>query len=147
METYTYGPIGEITSVTDPTGRRTTMTYDSLARLVEIVEEDSGGGQAAVRTFEYGDSSRPVDVTATVDPTGRRWTFVNVNGGVPTALLPSGTTTHYQYDIAGRRTAMVTPGPSGPATTTFEMNGFGDVVAVTDPAGAVIGHSSMRTGI
>lgn len=53
VTSYTYSPMTGITSATDPSGRRTTYTYDGLGRLVAIYDEDGN----PLEKYEYNYSN------------------------------------------------------------------------------------------
>jgi RHS repeat-associated protein len=106
--------------VTDPLGHVTLYVYDSLYRLVQIVEADPDGAgplTSPVTTYTFDAASQLVSTT---DPLGR--------------------TTTYEYDDLGRLTKRTDPDPDGAgpllaAWTVFVYDAVGNVLSQSDRLG------------
>ncbi|MEV6304302.1 RHS repeat-associated core domain-containing protein [Actinoplanes sp. NPDC051861] len=121
---YTYDRRGLRLSLTDPRGNTTNYEYDEAGRVVRVTGPPTEADDATVR---------PVS-TAGYD------TF----GAQTSARDPLGRVSRTEYDRLGRavrsvRPAYTAPGASQTVTpvTTSEYDALGNVVAVTQPGGAV----------
>ncbi|MCA2216599.1 DUF6531 domain-containing protein [Jidongwangia harbinensis] len=153
----TYDPQNRVTTVTDPSGAVTRLSYTGDSQIPTEVRDAAGG----ITRVKVADGL----VTETVDPGGARTSFAYDDGRRLTGVTdPLGGTTRYEYDQAGRRVATVTPTgrvtrdtrdalgrvtattqPSG-ARSTYRYSGTGRLLAVTDPAGAVTAHEYDAAG-
>ena len=116
---YTYDPVfSKPTSVTDPRGIVTTMSYNAVTGNLQSMTRDAGAGTLnATSRFGYNAFGQ---VTSTVDPLG--------------------VMTTYSYDGFGNPVAVVRDaGGAGHLnqTATQAYNATGDPVRSTDPRGAV----------
>lgn len=161
---YTYGDAGnphERTSVTDPLGRTTAWTYNSLglpltitdpegvetqfeydaAGNVEKVTGAAGTADETITDFVYGDPANPGDVTSVIDGRGKEWlsSYDAATGDLVSETDPEGNTTSFEYNSVGWVARSVAPkGNVDGATpedyaTRFEYNDYGDVTKVTNP--------------
>ena len=133
---YGYDALGRRTSVTNPRGFATTYGYDAADRLIRL--GDGAGPTAALVTYGYDHAGRLISVT---NPRGKTTTFVrdalgnplierdplgrektatfDLLGRLATATDPNGYAVHYEYDDAGRQTAV------RDATTSTLLVGYG----------------------
>jgi RHS repeat-associated protein len=96
---YTYDGNGNVTSVTDALGRRTTYQYDALNRLVGSVDPAYAG-----TAFEYDSGDRLTKVT---DARGKATSYVyNGMGQLTSQHSPDTGNTTFQYDEHGLRRSM-----------------------------------------
>ncbi|WP_299695253.1 FG-GAP-like repeat-containing protein [uncultured Tateyamaria sp.] len=134
VQTYAYDGVGNLTQVIDESGLATTMTYDSLERLVrlddpsdgplvrtfnpagEVIEQVRGDG--ATQTYDYDAVSR---VTRVVDAEGFEKSFV--------------------YDVRDNL-VQVTDGRGG--VTTFDYDGRDRVVQRSNPLNQIMAMSYDR---
>ncbi|WP_198680497.1 RHS repeat-associated core domain-containing protein [Lentzea terrae] len=145
---YGFNTRGQATGRTDPLGRTATYTYTANGDRATVADETG-----ATTTYDNDPQGRPAAVT---DPIGRRRTLtytvwdeperVTQSGGGVYALTfnddrmrvtttdPTGATTRYEYDGAGRLSASVDPAGQ---RTTVEYDGAGRAVKVTDARGGV----------
>jgi RHS repeat-associated protein len=117
-QTFTYGDAahpGDVTSITDPTGKTWTMVYDANGDLTR--RTDPLGGATS-----YG-----------YDNTGRRTSMVSPRGNAAGAD-PAAFTTAYTYDPAGALTKNTDP--LGHATS-YGYDADGNQTTVTDPLGHI----------
>jgi RHS repeat-associated protein len=118
--TQTYDPIyNKPTSITDPRGLVTTMSYDpATGNLLSTVADQGGSGHFnATSRFAYNGVGQP---TSSIDPRG--------------------VLTNFTYDSFGDLTSTIRDvgGASNLNQTTLSAyNSFGDVVKTTDPNGNV----------
>jgi RHS repeat-associated protein len=108
--------------VIDQLAGRTEYEYDSLNRLVKIIQADPDGGgalESPETVYAYDDASQLVSVT---DPLGR--------------------VTTYEYDGLGRKTLVTLPDPDGvggddPPETAYSFDAAGNLLTGTDALGNV----------
>ncbi|MBI2838609.1 MAG: carboxypeptidase regulatory-like domain-containing protein [Acidobacteria bacterium] len=111
---YEYDSRGNRTKTIDPLGRETTMTYDAAGNMVALTNPAGKLGR-----WEYDSMGR---VTKVIDPADGQTSYVyetgpctnGCGGGGASNLLksitdPAGHTTRFEYDVAGRTTAVVNP--------------------------------------
>ncbi|MEU1107220.1 DUF6531 domain-containing protein [Streptomyces tibetensis] len=144
VTSYQYDAKLRLTAVTDPAGRRTTMTYDSAGGLLS---RTSGGvtqswtydsarnvsthtdGRGAKTTYSYDTTRR---LTAIDGPAGKTSFTYNELGQVATTTSGRGKVTSLGYDDKGNLTSRTSP--SG-AKTTYTYDAAGRVLTSTDPRG------------
>ena len=139
---------GQISSVTDPTGVVTRLSYDARGNLTGVlnavggmltVEHDAqdrlvsvvspSGGTMRV---EYDAASRPVRV---IDPVGNATVYTYTPAGKVASITDAvGGVRRFEYNAAGELVAQVAPDG---ARTVREINELGYTVAETDPLGHV----------
>ncbi len=99
---YTYTPLGQLASVTDPAGNVWTFQYDARGRAIQTVDPDQG-----TTTYTYGDANELLSVTA-----------------------GDGTTLSYEYDSLGRKTAEHEGAVTGPKLAEWTYDKLPDGTAV-----------------
>ena len=132
---FTYGIDNNLTSMTDPLGRKTTQTYDSEGNLTSMTDPLGNTTQ-----YEYDDAGNVIQqmgpdgsiVTNTFDPAGNPLTETTVVGG-------DSQTTEFTYDLAGNRETEEDPRGH---VTRFVYDKNHRVTEVHDPLG-----TSGRRGI
>ena len=91
-----------LVGITDPTGRRTTMEYDSFGDIVSVT---NGAGECA--RLERDEAGR---VTASVSPAGRITRYEYDAGGACVRRIdPDGAVWGYEFSEAGRLRATIDP--------------------------------------
>lgn len=138
--TRAYDPAGNLLTITDPLGHRTSYTYDGSGLLTAIT--DPAGG---VTTTAYDAADRPI---AGTDPNGHKTTSeFDPAGRVLAVVDPLGNRATHTYDAAGRRVSTTTPRGNTPGATPavhtfrFGYDPDGHRTTTTEPTGAV-----TRTG-
>lgn len=118
----TYNGFDEPLIITDPSGIVTTFTYDGAGNLVTNTVTGVGGSPVATATYTYGDSLHPGDVTQITDPDGHVTNYsYDANGDVVSASThPSSAetdTTSAVYDLLGRRVCQASANAMAAGTT------------------------------
>jgi RHS repeat-associated protein len=149
--TFTYNSSGEVESAKDPRGHVVKYTYESgnLASVTlpgesstrwkfkynashEMTSETDGRGHTT--TTEYSGSYR---VIAQTDPLERKrkWEYLETATGSETTITePSGAKTVEVFNSEGQLASVTrASGTSIAATTLYEYDGNGALIAVTDP--------------
>ncbi len=144
VTSYEYDANLRLTRITDPRGRRTNMTYDSVGGLLS---RSSGGvteswtynashnvdsytnGRGGKTTYAYDSAQR---LTVINGPAGKTSYTYNAAGLIDTTTSPRGKVTRFGYDGKGRLTSRTAP--SG-AKTTYTHDAAGRVLTSTDPRG------------
>ena len=156
-KTTTYNDKGQVATVTDKYGKRTTtesFEYDARGRVISD-QHSSGAGT----TYEYGRNTVSMTdaagrtTTKTYDPWGNVKTITDSSGGVveyyyrsngkPSWVTSNGVGTSITYDVAARRTKLVDP-DAGTITTTYGKNG--QVKSETDGRGVTTTYSYDALG-
>ncbi len=126
--TYTYNSTGQLTSIADPNGATTTLSYTS-GKLTSVT--DSTGRSL---TFAYGTNGLVSSVT---DPLSRTATYGYDGTGQLTSVTdPMSRVTSFTYDTGGAHLLLTMTDPNGGVTTNVYDSG-GRVTQQTDPAGRV----------
>ena len=126
---YDYDPYGNRSRVTDPTGARSSTTFDVLDR--PLTRTDALG---RTTTSEYDATS---NLTATVDPAGARTTLAyDPSGRLVSSTDPLERTTTYAYDLDGHRTTQTSPLGN---ITTWSYDPAGRPRSQTNPRGNTTG--------
>ncbi|HXB65962.1 MAG TPA: RHS repeat-associated core domain-containing protein [Solirubrobacteraceae bacterium] len=148
--TFSYNAKGEVESVKDPMGHTVKYTYESgdLMSVTqpgesslrwqfkynahhEMTSETDGRGNTT--TIEYSGGQ----VTSQTDPLElvRKWKYSPTGSGTETVITePNGSETVEEFNNAGAVTSVThAAGTSIAATTTYEYNGSGELIGVTDP--------------
>lgn len=122
--------------ITDPTGKKTTKSYDSRRNLIS--ETDQSGRTTA---YSYDSVGNIISVT---DPEGNvtKYTY-NSFGQITSIADPEGKTTTYSYDNKGNLLSITDP--SG-ATSTFTYNTKGQILTTTDPEGRTTSYTYDNYG-
>jgi RHS repeat-associated protein len=132
VSAFTYNDQGQLTSVVDPLGRRTTYTY--AANGIDLLEarQTTGGMNDLLATYgNYTATHRPQTI---VDAAGQTTTATyNSAGQVLTITNPKLETTTFAYDTGGKLTSVTGAVPG--AVTTIAYDGYGRPRTVTGPDG------------
>ncbi len=136
---YTYDTMGRRSVVTDALSNETKFFYDGLGRQTTVRDALGPGDPHDVRRLGPGDFKDHVRRRNVRLDRLRRWA----------AKLPRrtnfGRTTNFEYDVAGRLTAVVQPAVDDPEDATadlvrpryeYEYNKFGDLLVRRDARGA-----------
>jgi RHS repeat-associated protein len=144
---------GNVAAVTDFEGHTTTYEYDSLNRLVRVIQPgsavtsydyDNHGNLISVTDaenhetiFEYDDLARLV---ASSSPDSGTTTYVYDAAGNPTAKIDaSRIMVQYDYDVLNRLTAVRFPNSGQNIAYTYDdgINGIGRRTGITDSSGNI----------
>lgn len=134
--------LNRVEQTTNGNGISTTLTYDKLGRLVS--RQSSNG---ALVTFEYDVVNRRISMT---DSTGT--TFYEYDDlSRPTAIITSQNDTkgdsddlplRYEWDLAGRRTAIVLPGGE---RTQYDYDNAGRMTTVNNVTRSLVFNYTYNT--
>ncbi len=127
---------GDVTSITDPAGKVTLLTYDGAGRLLTITDPNH---HTAI--FTYGTDGRPATVR---DALNRTTTLTyNAAGRIESISAPDGSKQYLTYDILDHVIA-VEDGLG--QLTRFNYDPAGNLLNVSDPKGnsKSYEHDSLR---
>ncbi|MFD9733276.1 RHS repeat-associated core domain-containing protein [Umezawaea sp. NPDC059074] len=111
---YAYA-LGDLVTVTDPLGRATRLTSDTISQLVAV--RDPAG---SISRSTYDKQGR---VLSTVDPLGRSTSYTyDANGNLKTVTDPRSKTTTYTYDLMSRVKTATDP-LNRVTTYDYDLNG------------------------
>ncbi|MEV7776898.1 hypothetical protein [Kitasatospora sp. NPDC088351] len=133
-----YNPDGTVARTVDGLGAATVYAYDAQKR--QTLRTDPLG-RATVNAYDAAGRR-----TASTDPSGRVTTFTYDANSQPTSVAYSDTATPpvtaIGYDAAGRQSSMA----DGTGTSRRAYDAFGELVSLTDGAGAVTGYGYDENG-
>ena len=133
---------GEPTSITDPNGIVTALTYDARGRLLTVAV-DTASGAPATTTIVYDGAG---DITKITEPNGAWQSFAYDDGlrlnKVTNAL---GETIAYGRDLMGNATS-ITVKSAGAATTYSRSQVFDELGRLMKSLGAVPANSTYQFG-
>ena len=147
---YTYDSHLDITSITDPDGNTTTMTYDQAGHMLT---RTAPAPLSYTESWTYDPAG---DVLTHTDGNGKTTHYAYYpDGDLESTTDPLGNKTSYTYDADGRALTVTDPrgnltgAPSGSHTTTYtyDPSGSGNLVAVTDPLGNKTTYTYYPTGL
>ena len=122
---YTYDPVGDLVTTTDPLGATVTYTYDANRNRVSVTDPDHH-----TSTYTY-DADNEVTQTTRPDASIQKTSY-DADGNVSAQIDGLGHATTYTYDALNR--LRTTTDPLGHAAT----NGYdpsGNLITVKDPLG------------
>ena len=125
--TYTYDLYDRLLTVTEPSGKVTTYTYDGTSTTVTTA------GKSVTRTTDSQGNVTSVD-----DPTGTITFTLKADGKPETIGSPGGITTDIGYDNYGRRVSLDDPSQG---TTTYQYDGEGNLSGETYATGETVSYS------
>jgi RHS repeat-associated protein len=138
---FTYDSHGDVTSITDAMGDKTTMTYYADG-LIETLTAPNGNvvdphGDYAT-TYTYNEAGQVLTAVTGLPSTVTN-TYDN-RGDLTSTTDGDGRTTAYAYDVLGRVITTTGPDPdgSGPETSAVSSESYdpaADEVTATDPLG------------
>jgi YD repeat-containing protein len=148
--TFSYNSEDEVTSVKDPMGHTVKYTYEA-GNLKNVTQPGESSlrwqfkynidhemtsetdGRSNTTTTEYSGGQ----VTSQTDPLKRvrKWKYSLAGSGTETVITePNSSETVEEFNNAGAVTSVTrAAGTSLAATTTYEYNGYGELIGVTDP--------------
>ncbi|NWG14297.1 MAG: hypothetical protein HXY20_12255 [Acidobacteria bacterium] len=151
--TVTYQYTGNTALATDPEGRRRKYTYDALARMIKVTEEDTQGNLVVETTYDYdvldrlrrivqGDQTRVFVydslgrlASETHPESGTTLHGYDDNGNLTSSTDARGLATTYSYDALNRMTATgysdATPG----ATFSYDETSSSLIGTITNGKG------------
>jgi RHS repeat-associated protein len=108
---FTYDSAGDLASATDAAGDKTTYTYNTRGNCLTKVSPrgNAKGAKASEYTTTYTYDAAGNVLTAT-DPLGheQKWVY-DADGSVETETDPNGHTTSFTYDVANQRLTVKRP--------------------------------------
>ncbi|MEU5883244.1 LamG-like jellyroll fold domain-containing protein [Spirillospora sp. NPDC047279] len=174
QRTYNYDPAGNLTEITNPLQRKTTLTYDALNRLTRQIEPvsdtasitttfgyDAAGNRTrftdgrnnattyTVNSLGLPESTIEPSTTAHPDPADRTWTTGYDEAGNATKLTaPGGVARTRTFDPAGRLTHETGTGPSvQSANRTLAYDPVGQLTKANAPSGTNVYSYDDRGGL
>lgn len=155
--TYSYDPAGKLIQVFNPLAGPQVTNYDAYDRVTSVstpfrTASDSYDGIVYDSLTTHLTYDGRGNVLTKTDPSGGLTTYVyddasqliastsprgNLSGADPAA-----STTRYEYDLAGNRTAVIDPLGN---RTTSQYDAAGRLTAVTDPRGNLAGAEGFTT--
>ncbi|MBM3664055.1 MAG: VWA domain-containing protein, partial [Actinobacteria bacterium] len=125
--TFAYNGSGDRTASTDPAGNTTTWTYDALGR--RLTERQPSG-----RTSTWAYDARD-DVTSITDPSGAQTRFtLDAMRRVASTLTPTGAENVFAFDAEGRVTTLTRPDGT---RIQRSYDAVGNLTSHTDGGGSV----------
>ncbi|MEP0806865.1 MAG: RHS repeat protein, partial [Chloroflexota bacterium] len=122
-------------SKTDPAGKQTSYTYDSLNNLTSVTDP-----RGNTTTYTYNGKL----LTSSTDALGGVTTYTYTPEGFLASVTdPAGRTTSYTYDSFGQRTSMTDPSGN---TWTYTYDSLGRLIDTTDPRGRVTHNEYNAAG-
>jgi YD repeat-containing protein len=139
---YAYDAQGRLSTVTTTLGSdtatatasyTTTYTYQGTTDLISSVTQSDG----TTVSYTYDASNRVANVT-TGTSTAAQTLTLSYGPGSTTVTDSLGNATQYQYDAQNRLISVIAPAVNGVSpTTTYNYDTAGNLLARTDPNGAV----------
>lgn len=127
-----YDPVTfNLTSVTDPKGRKTTLTYANHIDVAAVTQTTAGGVESLVAQFTYDTRHRPLAYTDAASQT-TLYTY-NAARQLTSVTDPLGQKTKYQYDSSANLTTIVNANNATAASFTYDD--FARVRSYTDSEG------------
>lgn len=122
VTTYGYDRMGELASVTDPTGARQQFSYDTLGQQITETDSDRSSGTTLFYTTTTGYDDAGNAATVTTPQNYVTLNEYNAAGELTKTTDPTNRATLYSYDIAGR--PATTTDPTGlVSSTTYDLLG------------------------
>jgi YD repeat-containing protein len=129
---YEYDSLGNLNSVTSPSGAKT--DFDYAGAFSNVISTTNPAGNQTF--YEYDGNG---NLTAETGPLGRTVTYAyDPAGNLLSQTDPAGGLTSYTYDPAGNLLSLTPPGV-GPTTFTYDV--IGRVTTKTDPNGGVTAYA------
>jgi RHS repeat-associated protein len=95
---YSYDLFGDMTSITDPRGNVTSMTYDAIGEM--LTRQTPNGSNSANEAFTYEPGGKVATHTTVLG--GSESFAYTTNGLLMSGTLADGSTEAYNYDLDGR---------------------------------------------
>lgn len=129
-EQYAYDAASNVTTYTDRMGRVFTSTYDNINRLKAVMQP----GTTPVQGYTYDNLGRVLSVndyaTGSISMSWDAWGRLTSQGGTLGAMT-------MQYDLAGRRTALIWPDAE---TVYYDYNRWGEVTGIFPGSGSSVAN-------
>jgi len=155
---YDYDDLGQLTTWTDPSGRRVEYVYDALGNRITVTDDgsitqyttnnmnqytqvgdttytfDADGSMQSktdsqgTATYEYDEENRLVSV---ITPSGNLWEYLYDGGGNRVAVTQNGVTTNYVHDPIGLVDVVGEYSQTGGLTARY-VHGYGLASRVDD---------------
>ena len=135
--TNSFDELDRVVSSTDYEGRTTTNSYDAVGNLLSTTDSEGN-----TTSYTYDALNRKVSSSNALGNTSR--VVYNAAGQVSDEINVNGIITHYEYDVLGRKTAVILnhrPEAEANADTNvrveYTYNAVGNITAVKDANGNV----------
>ncbi|AHE55635.1 DUF6531 domain-containing protein [Sphingomonas sanxanigenens] len=128
-ESFSYDPVGRLSTSTDGIGTVTRYLYDAQDRITDRIVAD-GTGDAATLHYAYDAAGRLANETSAYGQPEASVTSYAYDGmgNMLTRTDGTGAVTTYTYDQLGRVLSVLEPGLVASAATSFVYDGFGNVI-------------------
>ena len=154
VATYTYDSLGYVTSLTEPNGVTTALSYDILHRVIAVKETNSSGQMLESDSYTLDAMGRrvaddefqlqangvldEVKITWTFDALGRliQTTSTDITGERPDLTYSAS----YTYDLDGNILSETMTTSSGAVTTTYAYNGDDELVETQTTTGTTVNY-------
>jgi len=137
-ETYEHDLNGNVIRITDSLGNATNRVYDSLERVIEVINP-----QGHSKHFAYDAVG---NITQVTDENGNVTQYkYSALGDVVEVIDAAGSSTKYSYDAMRRLTGLMLMGDEV-QVTTYKRNNKGEVVEVISPLGDVVKYGYDQVG-
>ncbi len=132
-----YNGLGNPTSVSDPLGRTTTVTYAANAVDVTAVQQTTASGPVTVAGYTYNTQHLPLTYTDAAGQTTRY--AYNAAGQVTSVTDALGHVTSFAYNPLGYLTSITNA--NGKTAASFTYDTYGRVATRTDSEGWTVAYA------
>jgi RHS repeat-associated protein len=137
VTTLAYNGLANPTSVVDPVGRTTTLTYAPNAIDVLAVQQATVSGLATIASYTYNAQHEPLTYT---DAAGQTTIYsYNTAGQIQSVTDALGETTRFGYNTLGYLTGITNA--NGKTAASFTYDSFGRVATRTDSEGWTVSYT------
>lgn len=136
------GTTGDLSSVTDPSGLKTSFTYDSSHRVLSVTQGNTAGtGQQPTSRFSYPTSSQTLFAGPNTNQSQPITAVPHVTYTLDATDRPTGSTNELGYASGASYTPFydvksATDGNNATSSATYGANGGQSLTDVTSPTGA-----------
>jgi RHS repeat-associated protein len=153
--TVDYDGATHIATLTSPTGRTQTTTFDSQSRAIKrtlagaandiAIEYDAHGQLHKITqgsrfdTFAYADAAHPHRLTSRADALGHATSYgYDAAGDISSIVQPGGETVGFTHDAARRNSGIVMPKGT---TWALDRSALGQITGITPPGAGAPAYS------
>ena len=130
--TYDYDKTGKLTTITYPSGRKVSYTYNTVYRPTSVSQQMNKGTKTIANNFNYDKIGNPLSMTLGNGLT-QQWAYDQKNR-ISTIYVPNILNLNYSYDPIGNITA-ITDNLEPFKSKTYDYDPVDRLVAATGPWG------------